>query len=126
MVLLDIGRVAMKISGRESGKICCVVKKISNSFVLVTGPKLLTGVKRRQCNVEHLEPTQHILEIKEEASDEEVIEAYKKANLIAKFNLKLPSAAELKTEKVKVKEEKPVEKVEKKEKPKEKKTKAKK
>lgn len=131
MALLDVGRVCMKICGREAGKYAVVIKKLkdektkSDAFVLITGPKLLTGVKRRRCNVEHLEPTQYILEIKEDASDEEVIEAYKKANLIAKLNLRLPSAAELKAERTKV-EEKPVEKVEKKEKVKEKKTKAKK
>jgi large subunit ribosomal protein L14e len=102
---LEIGRVVMKVAGRESGKIATVVKKINDSFVMITGPKLLTGVKRRRANVEHLEPTQYILEIKEDASDEEIIEAYKKANLIAKFNLKLPSAAELKAEKAPEKSE---------------------
>ncbi len=123
MVSLDIGRVCIKTVGREAGKYAAVLKKLADekskdSFVLITGPKLLTDVKRRRCNVEHLEPTQHILEIKEDATDEEVIEAYKKANLIAKFNLKLPSAAEVKAEKSKPekkeeeqKEEKPKEKV---------------
>lgn len=116
MVSLEVGRVCLKVAGREAGKLCVVVKKLvgegakSESFILVTGPKLLTGVKRRRCNIEHLEPTQHIVEIKEDATDEEVIEAYKKANLITKFNLKLPSAAEMKAEK-EVKKEKLVEKV---------------
>jgi len=111
MVSLDVGRVCIKTVGREAGKYAAVVKKLTDekskdSFVLITGPKLLTDVKRRRCNVDHLEPTQHILEIKEDATDEEVIEAYKKAGLIAKFDLKLPSAAEMKTEKIKPKEEK--------------------
>jgi len=114
MVALDVGRVCMKIAGREAGKYCAVLKtekdKKNKAFVLITGPKLLTGVKRRRCNVEHLEPTAHKLEIKEEASEEEVIEAFKKAGLVAKLNLKLPSAAEIKAEKVKVKEKKPKEK----------------
>jgi large subunit ribosomal protein L14e len=116
MVSLDIGRVCIKTVGREAGKYAIVLKKMTDekskdSFVLITGPKLLTDVKRRRCNVEHLEPTQYILEIKEDANDEEVIEAYKKANLITKFDLKLPSAAEVKAEKTKPKEEKPAEKV---------------
>jgi len=122
MVSLNVGRVCIKTVGREAGKYAAVVKKLSDekskdSFVLITGPKLLTDVKRRRCNVDHLEPTQHILEIKEDATDEEVIEAYKKAGLITKFNLKLPSAAEVKAEKnkpekkeEKQKEEKPKEK----------------
>jgi large subunit ribosomal protein L14e len=113
MVSLEIGRVCLKIVGREAGKICTVVKKItegkskSQPFVLITGPKLLTDVKRIRCNIEHLEATQYTVSIKEDASDEEVIEAYKKAGLITKFNLKLPSAGEMKAEKTKVKEEKP-------------------
>lgn len=113
---LEIGRVCIKVAGRETGKYCVVLKKItdektkSKSFVLVTGPKLLTGVKRRQCNVEHLEPTQYTLEIKEDASEEEVLAAFEKAGLITKFGLKRPSAAEVKGEKEerpKVKKEKP-------------------
>lgn len=130
MVLLDVGRVCMKISGRESGRYAVVIKKLkddktkSDAFVLVTGPRLLTGVKRRKCNVAHLEPTPYILEIKEDASDEEVIEAFKKANLVEKLNLKLPSAAELKAEKAKpAKEEKTEEKKKEEEKSKEKKEK---
>lgn len=113
MVSLQVGQVCLKIVGREAGKVCTVVKKLSEGkgksqpFVLVTGPKLLSGVKRRRCNIEHLEATQYTLGIKEDASDEEVIEAYKKAGLITKFNLKLPSAGDMKAEKTKVKEEKP-------------------
>jgi ribosomal protein L14E/L6E/L27E len=67
-------------------------------------------VKRRKCNVNHLEPLPYVLEIKEDASDEEVLEAFKKSGLVSKLNLKLPSAAELKAEKAKPKEEAKVEK----------------
>lgn len=116
MTSLDIGTVCMKVSGREAGKLCMIVKKIDKVFVEVTGPKVVTDVKRRRCNIEHLEPTEFKLDIKEGANDEEVIEAYKKANVITKFNLKLPSAAELKSEKekVEIKKEKPKEEKEKK------------
>lgn len=116
---LEVGRVCMKIAGRESGKYAVILKKVNDAFVLITGPKLLTGVKRRRCNIEHLEALPYTLEIKEEASDEEVISAFKKANLIKKLDLKLPSAAEIKAER-----EKPEKKAEeKKEKQKEKKKK---
>lgn len=96
MASLDIGTLCMKISGREAGKICTIVKKIDKSFVMVSGPKLVSGVKRRRCNIEHLEPTEIKLDIKEDASDEELIKAYKSANVLTKFNLKLPSDAEMK------------------------------
>jgi large subunit ribosomal protein L14e len=98
----------MKIAGREAGKYCVVLKKVNDAFVLITGPKLLTDVKRRKCNIEHLEPLPYTLEIKEDAIEEEVIAAFDKAGLVTKFGLKRPSAAEVKAEKAKpAKEEKP-------------------
>jgi len=111
MASLETGRVVMKICGREAGRPCVVVKKMNDAFVLITGPKILTDVKRRRCNIEHLEPLPYVLEIKEDASDEEVVAAFDKAGLVTKFGLKRPSAAELKTEKTKPeKEEKTKEK----------------
>jgi len=101
MVSLDVGTVCMKVAGREGGAVCCVIKPVDKTFVMITGPKLVTGIKRRRCNIEHLEPTGIKLDIKEDATDEEIIEAYKKANVITKFNLKLPSAGEMKGKKEK-------------------------
>lgn len=114
MATLEVGRVCMKISGRESGKYCVVLKKENDAFVLVTGPKILTGVKRRRCNIEHLEPLPYFLEIKENALDEEIVSAFDKAGLVTKLELKRPSAGELKAEKTKLekKEEKHGEKKE--------------
>jgi large subunit ribosomal protein L14e len=101
MVVLEIGRVCLKIAGREAGKYAVVVKaagkaKDAKSFVFVTGPRLLTGVKRRKCNIDHLKATEYKLEISEDAQDEQVITAYEKAGLIIKLGLKKPSAAQLK------------------------------
>lgn len=119
MVSLELGRVCMKISGREAGKYCVIIKpagkgKEDKSFVFVTGPRLLTGVKRRRANVDHLQPTEYKLELKEDAPDEEVIEAYEKAGLISKLNLKKPSAARLKSVKKEAKEKEGKKKPEKK------------
>jgi large subunit ribosomal protein L14e len=123
MASLEIGRVCMKIAGREAGKYCVVVKKINDAFVEVTGPKILTGVKRRRANIEHLEPLEYILQISDSAADEDVVSALESANLMTKLGLKKPSAAAMKAEKAKPKEvkqevkkeEKKDEKVEKKE-----------
>ena len=62
----------------------------------MTGPRLLTGVKRRKANIDHLKATEHKLEVKDNASDEDVVAAYEKASLIVKLGLKKPSAAEMK------------------------------
>jgi large subunit ribosomal protein L14e len=119
---LEIGRVCMKIAGREAGKYCVVLKKVDDTFVLVTGPKELTGVKRRRCNVEHLEPTPYLVSIQAETSEKDVVDAYNKIGLMKKFELKMPSPeilkeADKKLVKVPVKTEVPKEekKVEKKE-----------
>lgn len=113
MVSLEVGRVCMKIAGREAGRYCVIIKpagksKEDKSFVLVTGPRLLTGIKRRRANTDHLQPTDYKLEVKEDAPDEEVVEAFEKAGLIAKLNLKKPSAGQLKS--AKAEEEKKKEK----------------
>ena len=105
--MIEVGRVCLKIAGREAGKYCVVVKKIDKNFVEITGPKNVTGVKRRRANILHLEELPYKLEIKEGASDTEIIEAWKKSKLMKKLGLKIKPG---KMEKVK--------KVEKKEKPK--------
>jgi large subunit ribosomal protein L14e len=79
---IEVGRICVKICGREAGKKCVIVDIIDKSFVLVTGPKSVTGVKRRRANTNHLEPLAEKIEIKRAASDEEVIEALKKKGLL--------------------------------------------
>lgn len=77
--LFDVGRVCIKTAGREAGRKCVVVDIIDKNFVLITGPKELTGVKRRRVNIDHLEPLDVKLNIKKGADDKEVAKALKKA-----------------------------------------------
>lgn len=105
MTSLQTGRVCMKVAGREAGGLCVYLKNAGKSFALITGPKILTGVKRRNVNISHLEPTQYMVDLTEDATDEQVITALEKAGLIKKFGLKIPSAAQLK-EKEKKQQEK--------------------
>ncbi|MEZ0345105.1 MAG: 50S ribosomal protein L14e [Infirmifilum sp.] len=80
--VFDVGRVCVKTAGREAGAKCVVVDIVDEKFVVITGPKTLTGVKRRRVNVRHLEPLQHKVTINKGASDEEVIAALEKAGLL--------------------------------------------
>ena len=96
MSLMDIGRVCYKISGREAGKVCVIIDHKDKKFVLIDG-----NVKRRLCNISHLEPTELILKLKKGASTQEVHAALKK-------------------EKIEIREKKGKSKKEKKEKPKKK------
>ena len=116
MAALNVGRICVKTAGREAGRYACVLKKMDANFVLVTGPRVLTGVKRRRCNVEHLEPTQYSVDVKSEAGDKEVIAAYGKAGLLTKLGLRKPSPEVVKEAEKKVKVEKPEKKEEKPEK----------
>ncbi|MEM1508868.1 MAG: 50S ribosomal protein L14e [Thermofilaceae archaeon] len=80
--VFDIGRLCVKIAGREAGRKCVIVDTIDNNFVLVTGPKAVTGVKRRRVNVKHLEPINQRIDITRGASDEEIMTALEKAGLL--------------------------------------------
>lgn len=79
MPAIEIGRVCVKLSGREAGRRCVIVDVMDKSFVLITGPKKVTGVKRRRVNINHVEPLEDKFEVKRGASDEEVEEALKAA-----------------------------------------------
>jgi len=68
----------VKKPGREAGKRCVVVDIIDKNFVVVTGPKDVTGVRKRKANVDHLEPTESKVEIGRGASDDDVKKALEK------------------------------------------------
>jgi len=77
MPAIEVGRICVKLAGREAGKKCVIVDVIDKSFVLITGPKSVTGVRRRRVNINHIEPLQDKIQIKRGASDEEVLEVLK-------------------------------------------------
>ena len=72
MPAIEVGRVCVKVAGREAGRKCVIVDVMDKSFVVVTGPKKITGVKRRRVNINHVAPTESVIPIKRGASDEEV------------------------------------------------------
>lgn len=82
MPAIEIGRICVKVAGREAGRKCVIVDIIDENFVLVTGPKQLSGVKRRKANIKHLEPTDKSIKIHRGASDEEVLKAIQEAGLV--------------------------------------------
>ena len=77
MPALEIGRTCIKTLGREKGKKCVIIDIVDKSFVLVTGPKSVTGVKRRRANVGHLELLEEKIQIDRRASDKEVAKSLK-------------------------------------------------
>jgi len=77
--MFEVGRVCVKLAGREAGKKAIVVEQIDKNFVLVDSP----WIKRRRCNVKHLEPLDVVLNIKKGASKEEIEKALKEAGIEA-------------------------------------------
>ncbi|MHA1302687.1 MAG: 50S ribosomal protein L14e [Candidatus Heimdallarchaeaceae archaeon] len=81
MAAIQIGRIVVKTAGRETGKKAVVVDLINQNFVLISGPKSLTKVRRRKANIGHIEPTDKVISIKRDAKDEEILEEIEKAGL---------------------------------------------
>jgi large subunit ribosomal protein L14e len=82
MPAIEVGRICQKMFGRETGKKCVIVDVMDKSFVLITGPKSVTGVKRRRVNLNHIEPLEDKVDIKKGASDDDVAKALKAAGKI--------------------------------------------
>ncbi|MEA1993978.1 MAG: 50S ribosomal protein L14e [Euryarchaeota archaeon] len=66
--MVEIGRICTKLAGREAGNRCMVIDVIDETYVLISGP----NVKRRKCNIKHLEFHPELKEIEKDISDEEV------------------------------------------------------
>jgi large subunit ribosomal protein L14e len=109
--MFEVGRVCVKTAGREAGRYCIVVTKAKENLVLVSGPKSLTGVRRRKCNIDHLEPIMEKVKISADASDAEVAKAFDSAGLHEKLKIRKLTKDELaaleaaKEDKAKKKEE---------------------
>jgi large subunit ribosomal protein L14e len=67
MPAIEVGRVCVKIAGREAGEKCVILDVIDEKFVEVVGP----SIKNRKCNIMHLEPLDQTVEV--ESKDVEAI-----------------------------------------------------
>jgi large subunit ribosomal protein L14e len=84
----------MKVAGRENGKKCVIVDVMDKSFVLVTGPKAVTGVKRKRANINHIMALEDKLDLKRGASDEEVTQTLTVAGKIDEMKQQAQPAAQ--------------------------------
>ena len=101
MSLFQVGRLAVKIAGRDAGRKCVVVKVVDDSFVMIDG-----DVRRKKVNLKHLEPLSETIEISDDASHDEVKKAFEKLGLsVWDKKSKKPVARPRKQTKVKAKPE---------------------
>lgn len=68
--MLEIGRVVLKIAGRDAGLEGVVVDVLDENYVLLDG-----HVRRRKCNINHVEPLSKTIDIKKNASHADVLKA---------------------------------------------------
>ena len=72
MPAFEVGRICVKTAGRDAGKRCVIVDLLDKNFTLVTGPKEVTGVRRRRVNTNHLKPLEEKIAIEKGATDEQI------------------------------------------------------
>lgn len=76
MALFDIGRMVMKIAGRDAGRKAVVVEVLDTNYVLIDG-----DTRRKKVNIKHLEPLAQTLNIEPGASHEDVKKEFEKLGL---------------------------------------------
>jgi large subunit ribosomal protein L14e len=96
-MVIEIGRLCVKLAGRDAGKECLIVDELKNNLVLIDG-----NTRRRKCNINHLELLPQKATIKKDASHDEVVKALEKLGIkVREIGKKFP-----KKEKKEKKEEK--------------------
>jgi large subunit ribosomal protein L14e len=99
-MLYTVGRVCIKLAGRDAGKYCVIVESIDDNYVMIDGQ-----TRRRKCNVLHLDPTNKTVDIKSKASFEDVKASLETAGIIVDVKGSARKPAE-KPKKVKVQHKK--------------------
>jgi large subunit ribosomal protein L14e len=103
-----VGRLIVKLAGRDAGQIGVIVEELKDDYVLVDG-----SVRRRKCNLKHVEILDTKADIKAGATHSDVVSALAKLGVkVVDRKPKVKKAAPAKKEK---KAEKKAEKAAKKE-----------
>ena len=76
-MIIEIGRVCRKTTGKDAGKYCVIVEKIDDNYVMTEG----VAQKKKKTNIKHLEPLPKVLDIKKGASLDDVKKKLQEENL---------------------------------------------
>lgn len=76
VLMIEVGRVCVKIAGRDAGKKCVIIDNIDNSFVMIDGE-----TRRRKCNIAHLEPLNKTVKLSKNASHDSVKKVFKEMGI---------------------------------------------
>ena len=77
--MIEIGRLCVKIAGRDAGKKCVIIDILNDKYVLIDGE-----TRRRKCNVLHIESLNQVIKIGKNASHEDVSNALKELGIEAR------------------------------------------
>jgi large subunit ribosomal protein L14e len=102
---MKVGDLCIKLAGRDAGKRCVVLKTLENNQVLIDGE-----TRRRPCNLAHLEPLHKSIDVKEDASHDDVVNVFK-IELGVELKDSKPKEVKERPKKVHKVKEKPVKKV---------------
>jgi large subunit ribosomal protein L14e len=86
--MFEIGRVCVKLAGRDAGKKCVIVDVLDHTFVLVDGE-----TRRKRCNIKHLEPLEKTVQLSKNAPASEVERVLKELGIEVKKTKKKSAAA---------------------------------
>ena len=100
--MIEVGRICVKLAGRDAGMKCIVTEILDDNFVMIDGQ-----TRRRKCNILHLEPMDQLIKIKPKASHDEIAEEFGKLGLEIKDKKSKEPTQRVK--KVRKKKEKPAE-----------------
>ncbi|MFP4423919.1 MAG: 50S ribosomal protein L14e [Candidatus Woesearchaeota archaeon] len=70
--MIDIGRICVKLAGRDARMKCVVLDVLENNYVLIDGQ-----TRRKKCNMAHLEPLDQTIEIEKNADHATVVKKLK-------------------------------------------------
>lgn len=107
-MVFSIGRVCIKLAGRDAGKTCVIIDIIDERTVLIDGQ-----TRRRKVNVLHLEPTKTVLKVSKGVSREDLVAALEKEGISVGSASKPKRSAERPKKAKTVKTTKPVKPVKK-------------
>ena len=75
--MYEIGRLCVKLAGRDAGKKCVIVEVLKDNYVMIDG-----ATRRRKCNITHLEPLNSVIKINKKATHAEITKAFKKLKIV--------------------------------------------
>ena len=76
---IEIGRIVVKIAGRDAGKKAIIIDILDDKYVLLDGE-----TRRKRCNILHIEPLNQLLKIEKDASHGDIARALKELGIEAR------------------------------------------